>query len=100
MPFLPTLLALVLVAAVAGASGGLFLALLSGLNRLETAVVRPSPECPLRPAGSAGTGRPDPYLAPAQEQPGGHGGAGALTGAHAEIQQRFEPQPGQYQRMG
>ncbi|MGI8753697.1 MAG: hypothetical protein ACR2MN_15580 [Acidimicrobiales bacterium] len=44
MAFLPTVLALVLIASVAVASGGLFLALLSGLNRLETAAVRPPPQ--------------------------------------------------------
>ncbi|MDQ6837464.1 MAG: hypothetical protein M3137_03755 [Actinomycetota bacterium] len=42
MPFLPTILALVLISAVAVASGGLFLAVLSGLNRLETAAVGPT----------------------------------------------------------
>jgi hypothetical protein len=42
MAFLPTFIALVLTAAVALASGGLFLALLAGLNRLEVAAVGPT----------------------------------------------------------
>jgi hypothetical protein len=40
--FLPTILALALITAVALASGGLFLAVLAGLNRLEIAAVGPS----------------------------------------------------------
>lgn len=59
MPFLPTLIALVLIAAVALASGGLFLALLAGLNRLEVAVVAPTAR---RPGSGrvSGSGRSGP----------------------------------------
>jgi hypothetical protein len=52
MLLLPTLLALALITAVALASGGLFLAVLAGLNRLEIAAVGPRP-----PTGRPPTGR-------------------------------------------